>query len=609
MGKVCRVKQRTTRPRKRKGFIGHKVPDLVDISGENTATNENVNIVNTESNFCVNNESPCTSVNSLNSHDLSTLSSASSQKVQTFEAVTPTQSSKITGYRIVDTEILSDVIEMLLCPTCEEFTLSLCDNVLQKQGFSSSLMIKCSNCELITEFHTSKSAGRGYDVNKRMAYTMRVLGHGHSGLEKFAHLMNMPKPMTPNNYDKIIASASDIAKDVAEGSMSDVAEELRGSNDGVVDIGVTGDGTWQKRGFSSLNGVYAVLSTDNGKVLDVEPMSRSCKACFLKQDLMKTDPKSYAEWRNSHICKFNYVGSAGGMEIEGAKRVFERSITKHKLRYTKLLGDGDSKSFLSIKDTYPNVTVQKLECVGHYQKRVGTRLRKLKKTVKGLGGRGRLTDATVDRLQNFFGVAIRQNAGDLNGMKAATLASLFHVASSKNVNLHYPHCPTGSSSWCRYNADKANGTNLYKPGPGLPMDVILKVRPIFEDLSKESELEKCLHGKTQNSNESFNGTIWDRIPKTTYVSLTSLKLGVYDAVANFNIGFKATILMYEKMGMIPGQYTSSGCKRLNAKRLKLSDYKTDGGNKSRRQILRGKKLKKSDKLKEFEGKLYQAGGF
>ena len=40
----------------------------------------------------------------------------------------------------------------------------------------------------------------------------------------------------------------------------------------------------------------------------------------------------------------------------------------------------------------------KLECVGHYQKRVGTQLRNLKKKDKGLGGMCRLTDTTTDWL-------------------------------------------------------------------------------------------------------------------------------------------------------------------------------------------------------------------
>ena len=113
----------------------------------------------------------------------------------------------------------------------------------------------------------------------------------------------------------------------------------------------------------------------------------------------------------------------GGMETEGAKRVFTRSIDKHKVRYVEYLGDGDSKSYVNVEDVNEGIEIKKLECVGYYQKRVGTRLRNLKKKEKGLGGQGRLTDATINRPQNFAGVAIRQNKGNLKGMKSSFLAS------------------------------------------------------------------------------------------------------------------------------------------------------------------------------------------
>ena len=348
---------------------------------------------------------------------------------------------------------------------------------------------------------------------------------------------------------------------------------------------------------------------DSGKVLDVEVMSRVCRGCSLNQNLAKKDPTAYVQWKNSHICKMNYIGSASGMECEGANRIFQRSIEKHKLKYIKILGDGDSKSYNSVKDVYPGTQVAKLECVGHYQKRVGTRLRKLKKKVKGLGGRGRLTDSTIDRLQNFFGLAIRQNTGDLVAMKSSALATLFHVASSKVNNWHYPHCPTGASSWCKFNSDKVNSTNTYKPGPGLPLDIVYKIKPVFEDLTKEDELRKCLHGKTQNANESFNGKIWNRIPKTKFVSLTVLKFGVYDAVGNFNIGMKSSILIYEKLNMIPGYFTINGSNAINKVHIKWSIYQGRSHNKLRRQKLRAKKLKKNDKTIEKEGKTYETGGF
>ena len=89
-------------------------------------------------------------------------------------------------------------------------------------------------------------------------------------------------------------------------------------------------------------------------------MSRTCKACCLKPQLKNTDPINYAHWKNSHICNYNYQGTAGGMETEGAKRVFERSVEKHNLRYVKFLGDGDSKSYQTVKNTYPGIEVEKL---------------------------------------------------------------------------------------------------------------------------------------------------------------------------------------------------------------------------------------------------------
>ena len=67
------------------------------------------------------------------------------------------------------------------------------------------------------------------------------------------------------------------------------------------------------------------------------------------------------------------------MEVVSSANIFKRSIEKHNLRYVKYLGDGDSKSFPAIQNTYDDIEVEKLECVGHVQKRVGSRLRNLKK--------------------------------------------------------------------------------------------------------------------------------------------------------------------------------------------------------------------------------------
>ena len=131
----------------------------------------------------------------------------------------------------------------------------------------------------------------------------------------------------------------------------------------------------------------------------------------------------------------------------------------------------------------------------------------------------------------------------------------------------------------------------------------MKLKPIFAEPSDETLPEKCLHGKTQNQNESFNVMIWDRIPKTRYLSLTQLELGVYDAVTNFNIGKKASVLIYEKLNLIPGTFTLQGCDTINRKRLFASKYKEMDSRKKRKKYAVVKQSKKMTKMNPKKDKL------
>ena len=542
---------------------------------------------------------------------------ASARKIVSAELEGPQKAdSEPQGFRLIDLSILSTIFKILPCKNCKQFTIELSENISKRKGCASSLELQCHSCDWKEEFYTSHKVNYFFEVNRRLVYAMRSIGCGASGAERFCGLMNMPPIPGSSPYAAHNKALLKAAKEVCEESMGEAAKEIhtlqgKAEND-VADCGVSCDGTWQRRGFSSLNGCVTAISIDTGKVVDAEVLTKFCKQCKRHEDDEDT-PENIA-WRADHQskCKANFRGSAPAMEPEGALRIFKRSVTNNKLRYTEYFGDGDSKSHAVVKDIYNNgtdgVPVLKKECVGHVQKRVGTALRKFRKENKGTGGRGKLTDATIDKLQNYYGLAVRSNPGDLDGMKKAILASLFHCASSETNKWHH-YCPAGETSWCGFMQDKAKGTNNYKPGKGLPLPVVTAIKPIYSRLSADELLKKCLDCKTQNQNESLNGMIWNRLPKQIFIHADVLHLGVYDAISNFNIGSSAAVKTLLKMGITVGVHCLAWSSLTDKHRISTAAIKSAEKTKRRRKIVRAKRKAKGDKQDKDEGKTYACGEF
>ena len=190
--------------------------------------------------------------------------------------------SSITGYRLVDMEILCSVFSLLRCADCGSFTLKLTENQFNRSGCASCLRLFCKNCGWRSEFYSSKKQTQSFEVNRRLVYTMRSLGKRHGGAKKFCTLMNMPPPSAAKPFKKSSNTITKSIKTIAKKSMSDAAAEIRSAqnaeNNDIVNCPVSCDGTWQKRGFSSPNGCVSVISIDTGRVLDLEAMSKSLQA-------------------------------------------------------------------------------------------------------------------------------------------------------------------------------------------------------------------------------------------------------------------------------------------------------------------------------------------
>ncbi|GFX93014.1 uncharacterized protein TNCV_139581 [Trichonephila clavipes] len=318
---------------------------------------------------------------------------------------------------------------------------------------------------------------------------MRAIGKGGAAARIFCGLMNLPPP--PAKFERHNSLFLIVLKTISEDSMNAAVHEAVIANDNNSNIAVAVDVTWHKRGYSSLNGVVCATSVQNGK----------------------------------------------------------RSETSRKACYTQYLGDGDSKGFLTIKEAkvYGDTEVEKLECVGHVQKRMGTRLRNILKMSKGIklsdgkniSGRGRLTLKEVDSIQHYYGLAIRKNLSSVEDVKRAIWAIYFHKLSTED-NPQHALCPLVN---------------------------FIESEKVFRDLTEKDLLKKCLHGRTQNPNESFNKCIWERIPKTVFVGIETLKFGVMDAVICFNDGYVSRIKVFEALGIKSGYSTERALLIIDNKRI------------------------------------------
>ncbi|GFU54260.1 uncharacterized protein TNCV_3619131 [Trichonephila clavipes] len=392
---------------------------------------------------------------------------------------------------------------------------------------------------------------------------MRCIGQGLESLKTFCAVMSLPNPVEQKSHDVINNKLSRVMKEVAEESMKRAAvEENFSSPDNL--LTVSGDGTWKTRGNSSLIEVCTVIVVDT-------------------------------------------------------HRIFNRSEKLHNLKYPNYIGYGDTKTFNALSENKPygdDHLIQKIECVGHVQKRMDTRLRKLKLVYsknklsdgKTIGGKGRLTDSLIDKLAHYYGNAIRCNSTSVKEMRKAIYAVWGHSCSTDDEPMHW-FCPTNPNTWCKYNATINNNLQNYKQKPSVAKAVRDLIKPVFADLSHPALLKKCLGGKTQNPNESLNSLIWKFCPKTIGSSFQIAEIAANLATSVFNDGNQVLITILEKFGLKTNRYICVPLAERDNRRIFTSRQRHL---ESSFEACRAKKIKKSKEIKLFqeqEGISYDPGAF
>lgn len=98
--------------------------------------------------------------------------------------------------------------------------------------------------------------------------------------------------------------------------------------------------------------------------------NKYCSICAQNEN-KSTEPRQ-------HSCYKNWQGPSTAMEGDIIVEGFKHSITMHGIKYTKVVGDGDSSVYKKLLEAKPYDTViEKIECRNHLYRNFASRLREI----------------------------------------------------------------------------------------------------------------------------------------------------------------------------------------------------------------------------------------
>lgn len=239
-----------------------------------------------------------------------------------------------------------------------------------KMGFRSIFYYQCSECGVLHKLQSSTKNDVSLDVNEKATLGITSIGSGFYHLEEFCAHMDIPcmssttfgkanKALQENwwelgKFHSELALQEEIDHAVAIGNVDSAGNAL---------ITVICDGSWGKRsygkGFSSLSGCAALIGFYTKKVLYYNVKNKYCHTCA--QAYSKNSPP------NDHPCNISYVGPSSNMESEIIVEGF-KACEVQGARFHKIISDGDSSVYKEIRLIYPDLLVEKFECVNHLYK-------------------------------------------------------------------------------------------------------------------------------------------------------------------------------------------------------------------------------------------------
>lgn len=143
----------------------------------------------------------------------------------------------------------------------------------------------------------------------------------------------------------------------------------------------------------------------------------------------------------------------------------------------------------------------------------------------------------------------------------------------------------------------------------MPVPVMDCIKKTFKDLSDPKLLKRCLGGRTQNPNESFNSLVWKMCPKTSGSSKLIAEIAANEAVVAFNEGRKGRLQVMKTLGFSVGQNALEAASKVDELRIKEAEKAAEECSLEARRARYMLNNSKLEKIKAKEGIVYESGKF
>ena len=187
------------------------------------------------------------------------------------------------GAQVLEVAGIQTALKAVCCKECGSGPVMFEEDLHKRVGLCTHPYLLCQNCQARTDIPFAKAGSRSLAVNRRTALANKCIGGSFTTIETLFAVLDLPPPVSQHAYQQHMKVVATGAAAEANDSMCRARQEIRdlydASSEDVIDILVSCNGTWQKRGFLSLFGAVFVIAYETGKVMDFIVLSKHCSGC------------------------------------------------------------------------------------------------------------------------------------------------------------------------------------------------------------------------------------------------------------------------------------------------------------------------------------------